>query len=157
MLLRYTQALMTQMMQTAACNRHHSVEQQLCRWLLLTLDRVASPDLIMTQDLVASMLGVRRESVTEAAGRLQDAGCIRYRRGHIAVLDRRHSKNAFANATPWSRTNSAACSTTCADSAVARAAHSTACARAQRCGRRQPEQEREQREPGHQTRSGPDA
>ena len=79
---------MTQMMQTAACNRHHSVEQQLCRWLLLTLDRVASPDLIMTQDLVASMLGVRRESVTEAAGRLQDAGCIRYRRGHIAVLDR---------------------------------------------------------------------
>lgn len=88
-LLRYAQALMTQMMQTAACNRHHSVEQQLCRWLLLTLDRVASPDLIMTQDLVASMLGVRRESVTEAAGRLQDAGCIRYRRGHIAVLDRR--------------------------------------------------------------------
>lgn len=87
-LLRYAQALMTQMMQTAACNRHHSVEQQLCRWLLLTLDRVASPDLIMTQDLVASMLGVRRESVTEAAGRLQDAGCIRYRRGHIAVLDR---------------------------------------------------------------------
>lgn len=88
LLLRYTQALMTQMMQTAACNRHHAVEQQLCRWLLLTLDRVASPDLIMTQDLVASMLGVRRESVTESAGKLQDAGCIRYRRGHIAVLDR---------------------------------------------------------------------
>ncbi len=87
-LLRYAQALMTQMMQTAVCNRHHSVEQQLCRWLLLTLDRVASVDLIMTQDLVASMLGVRRESVTEAAGNLQDAGCIRYRRGHIAVLDR---------------------------------------------------------------------
>ncbi len=87
-LLRYAQALMTQMMQSAACNRHHTVEQQLCRWLLLTLDRVQSADLIMTQDLVASMLGVRRESVTEAAGRLQDASCIRYRRGHIAVLDR---------------------------------------------------------------------
>ena len=88
LLLRYTQALMTQMAQTAVCNRHHSVEQQLCRWLLLTLDRVSTRDLTMTQDLVASMLGVRRESVTEAAGRLQTAGYIRYRRGHIGVIDR---------------------------------------------------------------------
>jgi len=88
LLLRYTQALMTQMSQTAACNRHHSVEQQLCRWLLLTLDRMPTNELIMTQELVASMLGVRREGVTEAAGKLQHAGCIRYRRGHISVLDR---------------------------------------------------------------------
>ena len=80
---------MTQMAQTAACNRLHSVEQQLCRWLLLTLDRIPSGELIMTQELVASMLGVRRESVTEAAGSLQNAGYIRYRRGHISVLDRR--------------------------------------------------------------------
>ncbi|MDP2238531.1 MAG: Crp/Fnr family transcriptional regulator [Burkholderiales bacterium] len=88
LLLRYTQALITQMFQTAACNRHHSVEQQLCRWLLLTLDRAPSRELIMTQELVASMLGVRREGITEAAGKLQHAGFIRYRRGHIAVLDR---------------------------------------------------------------------
>ena len=88
LLLRYTQALMTQMAQTAVCNRHHSVEQQLCRWLLLTLDRVPTRELTMTQELVASMLGVRRESVTDAAGRLQAAGYIRYRRGHIGVLDR---------------------------------------------------------------------
>ena len=88
LLLRYTQALMTQISQTGACNRHHSVEQQLCHWLLLTLDRVPSAELIMTQELVAAMLGVRRESITEAAGRLQQAGFIRYRRGHIAVLDR---------------------------------------------------------------------
>jgi CRP-like cAMP-binding protein len=88
LLLRYTQALITQMTQTAACNRHHSVEQQLCRWLLSTLDRVPSNELIITQDLVASMLGVRREGITEAAGKLQHAGFIRYRRGHIAVLDR---------------------------------------------------------------------
>lgn len=88
LLLRYTQALMTQMAQTAACNRHHSVEQQLCRWLLLTLDRVSSQELIMTQELVASMLGVRRESVTEAARNLQNDGYIRYRRGHIGVVDR---------------------------------------------------------------------
>jgi len=88
MLLRYTQALMTQMTQTAACYRHHSVEQQLCRWLLLTLDRLPSNDLVMTQELAASMLGVRRESITEAAGKLQHAGIIRYRRGHITVLDR---------------------------------------------------------------------
>ncbi len=88
LLLRYTQALLTQMSQTAACNRHHSVEQQLCRWLLLTLDRLPSNELIMTQELVASMLGVRREGITEAAGQLQRAGFISYRRGHIAVLDR---------------------------------------------------------------------
>lgn len=88
LLLRYTQALMTQMSQTAACNRHHSVEQQLCRWLLLTQDRVAQRELVITQELIAGMLGVRREGVTEAAGNLQRAGCISYRRGHIAVLDR---------------------------------------------------------------------
>jgi CRP-like cAMP-binding protein len=88
LLLRYTQALITQISQTAVCNRHHAVEQQLCRWLLLTLDRLPSNELTMTQELIASMLGVRREGVTEAAGRLQQAGCIRYRRGHITVLDR---------------------------------------------------------------------
>ena len=87
-LLRYTQALMTQMAQTAVCNRHHSIEQQLCRWLLLTLDRLPTSELVMTQELVASMLGVRREGITEAAGNLQRAGIISYRRGHIAVLDR---------------------------------------------------------------------
>lgn len=89
LLLRYTQALITQMSQTAVCNRHHSVEQQLCRWLLLTLDRLPSPDLTMTQELIASMLGVRREGVTEAAGKLQQYGFIRNRRGHITVLDRK--------------------------------------------------------------------
>lgn len=88
LLLRYTQALLTQMAQMVVCNRHHSLEQQLCRWLLLTLDRLPSNHLIMTQELIASMLGVRREGVTEAAGNLQRAGCISYRRGHITVLDR---------------------------------------------------------------------
>ena len=88
LMLRYTQALVTQLTQTAACNRHHSVAQQLCRWLLLTLDRIPSHELVMTQELVASMLGVRREGITEAAGMLQRAGVIRYRRGHIAVLER---------------------------------------------------------------------
>lgn len=88
LLLRYTQAMMTQMFQTAACNRHHTVEQQLCRWLLLTADRIPSGELLMTQELVANMLGVRRESITEAARNLQNAGCISYRRGHISVLDR---------------------------------------------------------------------
>lgn len=88
LLLRYTQALMTQMTQTAVCNRHHTIEQQLCRWLLLTLDRLPSNELIMTQELVASMLGVRREGITEAAGKLQSAGFISYRRGHISVLNR---------------------------------------------------------------------
>jgi len=88
LLLRYTQALITQMAQTAVCNRHHSVDQQLCRWLLLSLDRLMKSELTMTQELIANMLGVRREGVTEAAGKLQDAGIIRYRRGHIHVLDR---------------------------------------------------------------------
>lgn len=88
LLLRYTQALLTQMAQTAVCNRHHSLDQQLCRWLLLSLDRIDSRELSMTQELIANMLGVRRESVTEAAGHLQDAGLIRYHRGHITVLDR---------------------------------------------------------------------
>ena len=88
LLLRYTQALITQMAQTAVCNRHHSVDQQLCRWLLLSLDRLSSSELAMTQELIANMLGVRREGVTEAAGKLQDAGLIRYRRGMISVLDR---------------------------------------------------------------------
>ena len=88
LLLRYTQALIMQMTQTAVCNRHHSVEQQLCRWLLMTLDRVPSGDLVITQDLIARVLGVRREGITEAAGKLQQAGFIRYRRGHIAVLER---------------------------------------------------------------------
>jgi len=88
LLLRYTQALITQMAQTAVCNRHHSVDQQLCRWLLLSLDRLSSNELVMTQELIANMLGVRREGVTEAAGKLQDARLIRYRRGRITVLDR---------------------------------------------------------------------
>jgi len=88
LLLRYTQALITQMAQTAVCNRHHSVDQQLCRWLLLSLDRLSSNELIMTQDLIANMLGVRREGVTEAAGKLQKLGVIRYSRGRITVLDR---------------------------------------------------------------------
>jgi CRP-like cAMP-binding protein len=88
LLLRYTQALIMQISQTAVCNRHHTIEQQLCRWLLLTLDRLNSQELTMTQELIASMLGVRREGITEAAGRLQNAGIIRYRRGHIMVLDR---------------------------------------------------------------------
>jgi CRP-like cAMP-binding protein len=88
LLLRYTQALITQMAQTAVCNRHHSVEQQLCRWLLLSLDRLNTNELNMTQELIANMLGVRREGVTEAAGRLQRAGLIRYGRGRITVIDR---------------------------------------------------------------------
>jgi len=88
LLLRHTQALIAQIAQTAACNRHHSLHQQLCRWLLLTLDRLPSNELTMTQELIASMLGVRREGVTEAAGRLQELQLIRYRRGHITVVDR---------------------------------------------------------------------
>jgi CRP-like cAMP-binding protein len=86
--LRFTQALITQMSQTAACNRHHSLDQQLCRWLLLSLDRLPGPNLLMTQELIANMLGVRREGVTEAAGKLQRAGLMRYTRGKIDVLDR---------------------------------------------------------------------
>src|SRR2546430_2437824 len=88
LMLRYTQALITQMAQTAVCNRHHSVDQQLCRWLLLSIDRLSVPEITMTQELIANMLGVRREGVTEAAGKLQKAGVISYRRGHIKVLDR---------------------------------------------------------------------
>jgi CRP-like cAMP-binding protein len=87
-LLRYTQALLTQMAQTAVCNRHHTVDQQLCRWLLLSMDRLPSNQLTMTQELIANMLGVRREGVTEAAGQLQRDGLIEYRRGHITVVDR---------------------------------------------------------------------
>lgn len=88
LLLRYTQALITQMAQTAVCNRHHSLDQQLCRWLLLSLDRLPGNELVMTQELIANMLGVRREGVTEAASKLQKLGLIRYSRGHIIVLDR---------------------------------------------------------------------
>ena len=88
LLLRYTQALITQMAQTAVCNRHHTLDQQLCRWLMLSLDRLQSNELVMTQELIANMLGVRREGVTEAAGNLQKDGLIRYRRGRITVLDR---------------------------------------------------------------------
>ena len=89
LLLRYTQALLTQMAQTAVCNRHHSIDQQLCRWMLLSLDRLPSNSLVMTQELIANMLGVRRESVTESAGILQKLGIISYQRGHISVLDRK--------------------------------------------------------------------
>ncbi len=88
LMLRYTQVFITQISQTAVCNRHHSVEQQLSRWLLSTIDRLPSTELTMTQELIASMIGVRREGITEAAGHLQQAGVIRYRRGHITVLDR---------------------------------------------------------------------
>ena len=104
LLLRYTQALITQMAQTAVCNRHHSVDQQLCRWLLLSLDRLDSNQLIMTQELIANMLGVRREGVTEAAGKLDKLGVIRYARGHITVLDRPQARgSSAANAMRWSR------------------------------------------------------
>jgi len=88
LLLRYTQALLTQMAQTAVCNRHHSIEQQLCRWLLLSFDRLPSNELIMTQELISNMLGVRREGITDAARKLQSAGLIEYQRGHITLLDR---------------------------------------------------------------------
>src|SRR5471030_3091602 len=89
LLLRYTQALITQMAQTAACNRHHTVDQQLCRWLLLSLDRLPGNEVLMTQELIANMLGVRREGVTEAAGKLQKDGLIQYTRGRIKVMDRK--------------------------------------------------------------------
>lgn len=94
LLLRYTQALITQTTQTAACNRHHTVAQQLCRWLLFTLDRVPTGEVVVTQEMIAAVLGVRRESVTDAAGALQRAGVIRYRRGHIAVLERSRLETA---------------------------------------------------------------
>jgi CRP-like cAMP-binding protein len=93
LLLRYTQALITQMSQTAVCNRYHTVEQQLCRWLLLSLDRLQSNELVMTQELIANMLGVRREGVTEAAGRLHKTGILQYQRGRITVLDRSELEN----------------------------------------------------------------
>lgn len=110
--LRYTQALLTQMAQTVACNRHHSVDQQLCRWLLMSLDRLNSNELRMTHELIANMLGVRREGVTEAAGKLQEAGIIEYSRGRVRVLDRPHMerlvcecyevvKKEFARLLPW--------------------------------------------------------
>ncbi len=113
--LRYTQALLTQMGQTAVCNRHHSVDQQLCRWLLMSLDRLSSNELTMTQELIANMLGVRREGVTEAAGKLQRAGVISYSRGRIRVLDRARLeqmacecygvvKQEFARLLPWEAT-----------------------------------------------------
>jgi CRP-like cAMP-binding protein len=113
--LRYTQALLTQMGQTAVCNRHHDVDQQLCRWLLMSLDRLSSNELTMTQELIANMLGVRREGVTEAAGKLQRAGVISYSRGRIRVLDRVRLeqlacecydvvKKEFARLLPWERT-----------------------------------------------------
>lgn len=93
LMLRYTQALITQMAQTAVCNRHHSIDQQLCRWLLLSLDRLSDNHLTMTQELIANMLGVRREGVTEAAGKLQKLGAIEYSRGHITVLNRPKLEN----------------------------------------------------------------
>jgi CRP-like cAMP-binding protein len=93
LLLRYTQALITQMAQTAVCNRHHSLDQQLCRWLLLSLDRLQGDELVMTQELIANMLGVRREGVSEAALKLQSAGLIKYARGHIRILDRAGLEN----------------------------------------------------------------
>jgi CRP-like cAMP-binding protein len=93
LLLRYTQALITQMAQTAVCNRHHSLDQQLCRWLLLSLDRLQGDELVMTQELIANMLGVRREGVSEAALKLQSAGLIKYARGHIKILDRAGLEN----------------------------------------------------------------
>lgn len=100
LLLRYTQALLTQMAQTAVCNRHHSIEEQLCRWLLFSLDRLAANELVMTQELIGNMLGVRREGVTESAGKLQKLGLISYNRGRITVLDRpaleRHSCECYA-------------------------------------------------------------
>lgn len=89
LMLRYTQSLITQMAQTAVCNRHHSIDQQLCRWLLLSLDRLPDNHLTMTQELIANMLGVRREGVTDAAGKLQKLGVIEYNRGHITVIDRK--------------------------------------------------------------------
>jgi CRP-like cAMP-binding protein len=116
--LRYTQALLTQMAQTAVCNRHHSVDQQLCRWLLMSLDRLQSNELMMTQELIANMLGVRREGVTEAAGKLQQAGVIQYSRGRIRVLDRSRLehmacecyevvKKEFMRLLPWDNGNAA--------------------------------------------------
>ena len=118
LLLRYTQALITQMAQTAVCNRHHSVDQQLCRWLLLSLDRLPSNELAMTQELIANMLGVRREGVTEAAGKLQDAGLIHYRRGRSPCSIGRVWRRDAASATRWSRRSSIDCCPTFPSSAA---------------------------------------
>jgi hypothetical protein len=115
LLLRYTQALLTQMAQTAVCNRHHTVDRQLCRWLLMSIDRLPSNKLVMTQELIANMLGVRREGVTEAAGKLQKAGVILYQRGRIEVIDRSKLENMvcecyevvrdeYARLLPWTVT-----------------------------------------------------
>jgi len=109
LLLRYTQALITQMAQTAVCNRHHTVDQQLCRWLLLSLDRLSSNQLTMTQELIADMLGVRREGVTEAAGKLDKLGVIRYARGHITVLDRPKLEQLCCECMRWSERRATAC------------------------------------------------
>ena len=109
LLLRYTQALITQMAQTAVCNRHHTLDQQLCRWLLLSLDRLEGNQLVMTQELIANMLGVRREGVTEGALKLQHAGLIRYARGRITVLDRQDWKNAAASVMRWSKKSTTGC------------------------------------------------
>jgi CRP-like cAMP-binding protein len=110
LLLRYTQSLITQMAQTAACNRHHSLDQQLCRWLLLSLDRLASNELVMTQELIANMLGVRREGVTEAAGRLHKVGIIDYHRGRILVLDRDRLERRTCECYAVVRRNARGCS-----------------------------------------------
>ena len=109
LLLRYTQALITQMAQTAVCNRHHSLDQQLCRWLLLSLDRLQGNELVMTQELIANMLGVRREGVTEAAVKLQTAGLIRYRAAASRCSTARAWSSAPASAMRWSRRNTTAC------------------------------------------------
>jgi len=112
LLLRYTLALLTQMAQTAVCNRRHSIDQQLCRWLLLSLDRLPSNELTMTQELIANMLGVRHEGVTEAAGKLQKAGLIAYNRGQITVLDRPGLEARVCECMRWSGKSSTACSPT---------------------------------------------
>ena len=109
LLLRYTQALITQMAQTAVCNRHHTLDQQLCRWLLLSLDRLRDNELVMTQELIANMLGVRREGVTEGALKLQKAGLIRYARGHIRCWTAKGWSAAVASATLWSRRSTTGC------------------------------------------------
>ena len=137
LLLRYTQALLTQMCQTAACNRHHSIDQQLCRWLLLTLDRLPSNELVMTQELVASALGVRRESVTEAAGKLQRAGFVRYRRGHISVLDRAGLETGACECYAVVKKEIRASAVGCALSAERRGGHSDGCTARARSDRKQ--------------------
>ena len=116
LMLRYTQALLTQMAQTAVCNRHHTIDQQLCRWLLLSLDRLPSNQLTMTQELIANMLGVRREGVTEAAGKLQRLGVIEYSRGHITVLDRPQLEHLSCECYAVVNARPTACCPTCGPS-----------------------------------------